>query len=155
MVKEYNDLRGHLKFLEEKGLLVRVKRPINKDTEIHPLVRWQFRGGLREEDRRAFLFENVIDNMGKKYDIPVALGVYAASKYIYAAGLGCEVEEVASLWERDLARPIEPQVVANGPVQDVVHMGKELKELGLDQFPVPISTPGFDNAPYITCAMRR
>jgi hypothetical protein len=27
-----------------------VDRLINKDTEMHPLVRWQFRGGIPEED---------------------------------------------------------------------------------------------------------
>ncbi|UCG65957.1 MAG: UbiD family decarboxylase [Deltaproteobacteria bacterium] len=149
----YNDLRDHLKKLEEKGLLVRVKREINKDTELHPLVRWQFRGGLAEEDRKAFLFENVVDSRGRKYDIPVVVGAYAASKYVYATGLGYEVDEVASNWERDLAHPMEPELVSDGPVQEVVHTGDELKELGVDQFPVPISTPGFDNAPYITCAM--
>jgi hypothetical protein len=29
---------------------VRVERAINKDTELHPLVRWQFCGGLKEAD---------------------------------------------------------------------------------------------------------
>ena len=52
------DVREHIKNLEASGLLVRVKRPTNKDTEIHPIVRWQFLGGIREEDRKAFLFEN-------------------------------------------------------------------------------------------------
>lgn len=153
MASGYNDLRDHLKKLEEKGLLVRVRREINKDTELHPLVRWQFRGGLPEEDRKAFLFENVVDSRGRKYDIPVVLGAYAASKYVYATGLGYEVDEVASNWERDLSHPIEPELVSDGPVHEVVHVGEELKELGVDQFPVPISTPGFDNAPYITCSM--
>ena len=39
-----------------------------------PLVRWQFRGGLREADRKAFLFTNVTDSKGRKYDIPVVIG---------------------------------------------------------------------------------
>jgi 3-polyprenyl-4-hydroxybenzoate decarboxylase len=42
--KYYRDVREHLKALEERGKLVRVKREINKDTELMPLVRWQFRG---------------------------------------------------------------------------------------------------------------
>ena len=153
MGRGYNDLRDHLKKLEEKGLLVRVRREINKDTELHPLVRWQFRGGLAEADRKAFLFENVVDSRGKKYDIPVVVGAYAASRYVYAVGLGYEADEVVLNWERDLSRPIEPVVVSEGPVQEVVHRGQELKDMGMDQFPIPISTPGFDNAPYLTCAM--
>jgi hypothetical protein len=45
-------LHQHLKNLEEHGLLRRITRLINKDTELHPLVRWQYRG-LTEEDRKA------------------------------------------------------------------------------------------------------
>ena len=41
--RRYKDLNEHLKLLEEKGLLIRVAREINKDTELHPLVRWQYR----------------------------------------------------------------------------------------------------------------
>jgi len=60
--------------LEKAGQLIRVDRPINKDTEMHPLVRWQFRGGLKESERKAFLFTNVVDSKGKRYDIPVIVG---------------------------------------------------------------------------------
>ena len=66
------------------GLLVRIDRPINKDTELHPLVRWQFVGGVPEDKRRAFLFTNVIDAKGRHYDIPVVVGALAASPEIYA-----------------------------------------------------------------------
>ncbi len=40
----YRDLREHVKALEANNKLVRIKRKINKDTELMPLVRWQFRG---------------------------------------------------------------------------------------------------------------
>ena len=73
------DLQSHLADLKKRGLLVRVDEPINKDTELHPLVRCQFIGGLPEQDRRAFLFTNVVDSTGKKYDFPVAVGALAAS----------------------------------------------------------------------------
>jgi len=49
----YSDLHEHLEALEKAGLLIGVDRPINKDTEMHPLVRWQFRGGIEEKDRKA------------------------------------------------------------------------------------------------------
>jgi hypothetical protein len=48
----YKDVREYLKTLEENGKLVRVLRAINKDTEMHPLVRLQYRG-LPEEDRKS------------------------------------------------------------------------------------------------------
>jgi 4-hydroxy-3-polyprenylbenzoate decarboxylase len=46
------DFQAHLAALEAHGLLVRVDRPINKDTELHPLARWQFQGGLAGEPLR-------------------------------------------------------------------------------------------------------
>jgi hypothetical protein len=36
---------------DAQGLLVRVDRPIDKDSELHPLVRRQFQGGLAEDQR--------------------------------------------------------------------------------------------------------
>jgi 4-hydroxy-3-polyprenylbenzoate decarboxylase len=67
---KYPDLHAHIAALERNGLLFRVQRPINKDTEMHALVRWQFRGGIAESQRKGFLFENVIDSTGRRYDIP-------------------------------------------------------------------------------------
>ena len=69
------DFQHHLRLLEERGLLTRIDRVIDKDSELHPLVRWQFQGGLAEEQRRAFLFTNVVDGSGRRYDIPVAVGL--------------------------------------------------------------------------------
>ena len=40
----YKDLREYITTLDKAGKLVRIKREINKDTELMPLVRWQFRG---------------------------------------------------------------------------------------------------------------
>ena len=47
---DYPDLQDHISALEEAGLLFRIDRPVNKDTELHPLVRWQFRGGIPRTD---------------------------------------------------------------------------------------------------------
>jgi len=52
----YLDLHEHVLALERAGLLVVVDETINKDTEMHPLVRWQYRGGIPEPERKAFLF---------------------------------------------------------------------------------------------------
>src|SRR5215204_7362874 len=86
------DFQEHLAALETNGLLHRIDRPINKDTELHPLVRWQFLGGVPEDKRRAFLFTNVTDVKGRRYDIPVAVGALAASPEIYAVGMGQPVD---------------------------------------------------------------
>src|SRR5437773_1818940 len=64
------DFQEHLANLEAASLLVRVDREVNKDTELHPLVRWQFQGGLDEDQRRAFLFTNVVGADGRRFDMP-------------------------------------------------------------------------------------
>src|SRR3970040_1611398 len=91
--KPYNDLRELIATLEEHGRLLRVKREINKDTELHPLVRWQFRG-LKEADRKAFLFENVTDSKKRKYHGSVLVGGLAASADIYCLGVKMAPEGV-------------------------------------------------------------
>lgn len=150
--RDYADLHDHLEELDRRGLLVRVEREINKDTELHPLVRWQFRGGIAEKDRKAFLFTNVVDSKGRKFDIPVAVGVLAASRDIYRTGIGCELDEIEASWRHARANPVDPVEVINAPCQEIVWSGDELDIAGqgLDGIPVPISTPGWDNAPYTT-----
>lgn len=149
------DFQTHLAQLEARGLLIRVDRPINKDTELHPLVRCQFLGGIPEEDRRAFLFTNVIDSSGRRYDMPVVVGALAASPKIYAVGMGCAVEEIGAAWTRAIANPIAPILVNSPACQEVVLRGEELRRHGggLASLPVPISTPGFDAAPYLTATL--
>src|SRR6195256_600220 len=146
------DLHDHIAALETAGQLIRVDRPINKDTEMHPLVRWQFRGGLKESERKAFLFTHVVDSKGKRYDIPVIVGGLAANREIYRIGLGCELDKIDETWARATAAPIPPRVVENAPCHEIVITGDELNKegQGLDGIPVPISTPGWDNAPYTT-----
>ena len=143
MDRKYADLHEHLAALERAGLLIRVDRAINKDTEMHPLVRWQFRGGIAERDRKAFLFNNVVDSKNKKYDIPVVVGALAASREIYRIGMNCPLDKINEVWTRAIANPVAPRVV-----KDAVCHERELK--GLDEIPIPISTPGWDIAPFTT-----
>jgi UbiD family decarboxylase len=149
------DLQEHLAILEAKGLLTRIDRPINKDTELHPLARWQFRGGLHEDERKAFLFTNVTDSHGTAYDIPVVVGGLAASAEIYASGLGVTVDEIGKVWVNAVAAPIAPILVERAVCQEIVLTGDDLTKPGggLASLPVPISTPGFDAAPYLTATL--
>ena len=110
------DFQQHLADLEARGLLVRIDRPINKDTELHPLVRWQFLGGVAEDKRRAFLFTHVTDGKGRRYDMPVAVGALAASPEIYALGMGRRVEEIGEAWMQAIHQPIAPVMVATPPL---------------------------------------
>ncbi|MBI4523979.1 MAG: UbiD family decarboxylase [Deltaproteobacteria bacterium] len=148
------DVREHLAALESAGLLVRINREINKDTQLHPLVRLQFRG-VAESDRRAFLFTNVTDGHGRRFDIPVAVCHLAGSQAIYALGMQCDPAKITKKWAEAIKNPIDPVSVTNGPVHEEVHLGKELDQpgFGLEEFPLPISTPGFDGAPFVTAGV--
>jgi len=150
--RSYPDLHDHIATLEKEGLLIRVDRPIDKDSEMHPLVRWQFRGGIAESDRKAFLFTNVHDAQGRKYDIPVIVGGLAANRKIYSLGLGCPIDKIAETWNRAESNPIAPRVLESAPCQETVITGADLDQpgCGLDGIPVPISTPGWDVGPYTT-----
>jgi 4-hydroxy-3-polyprenylbenzoate decarboxylase len=148
----YRDFRAHLKALEERRKLYRVTREINKDTELMPLVRWQFRG-LEEPQRKAFLFENVTDSKGRRYTMPVTVGTLAATTEIYAIGMMCRPDQIHERWARAQLNPMAPVTVTAAPAQEVIWRGADLLAgHGLDMIPVPISTPGFDNAPYLTSA---
>ncbi len=54
-----------------------------------------------------------------------------------------------------IANPIAPTVVTSAPCQEVVIKGDALRKPdgGLKLLPVPISTPGYDAAPYLTATL--
>jgi 4-hydroxy-3-polyprenylbenzoate decarboxylase len=149
------DLQEHLSDLEARGLVTRIDHPVNKDTELHPLVRLQFIGGIAEAERRAFLFTNVVDGSGRRYEMPVVVGAIAASAEIYSVGMRRPVEEIGAAWLAAIAGPIPPVRVASPRCQEVVLTGDALRAPngGLKRLPVPISTPGFDAAPYLTATL--
>jgi UbiD family decarboxylase len=148
----YPDFHAHLQTLRERGLLLEITRPIDKDAELHPLVRWQFVGGLPEAGRKAFLFTNIVNAQGRRYDIPVVVGAMAANRQIYSVGMGCSVDEIEAKWRHAMAHPIAPRLVARAECHDVIHEGAALQGEGngLDRLPIPVSTPGFDSAPTLT-----
>jgi 4-hydroxy-3-polyprenylbenzoate decarboxylase len=111
--------------------------------------------GVPEDERRAFLFTNVVDSRGRHYDIPVTVGALAASPRIYAIGMGCPVKEIGADWIHAISNPIAPITVSSPPCQEVVIRGDDLRrpDGGLASLPVPISTPGFDAAPYLAATL--
>ena len=148
----YRDLHDHLDALRAAGLLVEVDRPIDKDSQLHPLVRWQFVGGIDEPQRKAFLFTNIVDGLGRKYDMPVVVGAIAANREIYSIGMQAPVDQIQAKWDHAIANPIAPRVVTQAPCHEVIHEGRDLigEGKGLDMLPIPVSTPGFDSAPTLT-----
>ena len=151
----FRDLRDFIAQLEQTGNLHRITDRIEKNSELMPLVRWQYQG-LLDDQRKAFLFDNVTDPEGKSYDCRVAVGVLGASRAIYKLALGLneksEAGEVAERWNQALSHPIKPRSVKSGPVKEVILKGKDISRTdgGLLRFPVPISNPGFDGGPFLT-----
>lgn len=151
----YSDLRGFIEELDRRGRLHRWQRPVNKDSELMPLMRLQYRG-LPDEARRAFLYENVTDGRGRRYDMKVLTGMYGSSRQILALGMGCsDPGEIYEKWRAALAHPIDPVTVQSAPAQEEIHTGAELKTLGLTALPAPVEEPGFSGgirvtAPFIT-----
>jgi 4-hydroxy-3-polyprenylbenzoate decarboxylase len=150
--RAYPDLHDHLHALERAGLLRTIDAPVDKDSELMALVRWQFRGGIPEAERKAFLFTNVVDGRGRRYDLPVVVGALAANPAIYAIGMGVPVAEIGERWGRAMAHPIAPVEVADAPCQEMVLTGASLRGEGngMDALPIPVSTAGFDSAPGLT-----
>jgi len=153
--QSFRDLRDFIALLDETGHLYRISDRIDKNSELMPLVRWQYQG-LPDGQRKAFLFENVTDPNGKHYDCQVAVGVLGASREIYKMALGVAKDDnpgtVAEHWNRALSQPIPPRIVKNGPVKEVILKGRAISRSdgGLLRFPVPISNPGFDGGPFLT-----
>ncbi|HYK14319.1 MAG TPA: UbiD family decarboxylase [Burkholderiales bacterium] len=148
----YPDLHAHLEALKAQGLLLTIDEPIDKDAELHALVRWQFVGGIEEVERKAFLFTNIVNAHGRKYAMPVVVGAIAANRAIYSIGMGVPVEEIQAKWDYALAHPVQPKIVTKAECHDVVIEGAALQGEGhgLDLLPIPVSTPGFDSAPTLT-----
>ena len=158
------DFQTHLAALEAAGLVVRVDRPIDKDSELHPLVRWQFQGGLPENERRAFLFTNVVDSNGKKYDMPVVVGALAASPEIYAIGMGKPVEEIGNAWinrrtvyehEGEAQALIDPLHGRYWRVENPRKLSEVGDPVGYKLMPgenvAPMALPGSDIRPHSLC----
>jgi hypothetical protein len=111
-------------------LLYTIHEPVNKDTELHPLVRWQFRGGIPEHKRKAFLFKHVVDSAGRRYAGDVVVGALAATPEIYRIGMNApSLKDIGPLWEKAIANPIPPVVVdrAHAPCQEVIIEGQALQ----------------------------
>ena len=121
--RSYPDLHEHILALARENLLVVVDEPINKDTEMHPLVRWQYCGGIPEPERKAFLFTQPIDSKGRRFDCAVLVAGLAANRDVYRIGFGKSLDDIGGIWikacqfryqHRDgTMRPISPPAITS------------------------------------------
>ena len=151
----FADFRALIDDFERRGKLYRWGRPVNKDTELMPLMRLQYRG-LPDDKRQVLLFENVLDSKGRQYGVKVATGMYGSSRTILGLGMGCEdPQEIYEKWHRALAKPLPPRLVDFSPLHEKVYSGSSLSQFGLTDLPAPVEEPGFScgirvTAPFIT-----
>ncbi len=136
-----NDLREYLDDLEERGLLKRISKPVNKDWEIAAVSRVVFQD-IPQEKRPALLFEHV-----EGFDIPVVVGALGGSRAIYCQAIGADPKMILNKWKEAIANPIPTMLVKSGVCQENVLMGEEAD---IFKFPVPIWTVGEDPGPYLT-----
>src|SRR5262245_33449173 len=108
----YRDLREYLGVLQDRGLLHRVGKEVDKDWEIAAVARVLFQR-VPSTQRPAILFEKV-----KGFDIPVVAGVLGASWSVYALALGTTVQGIADKWTHAQKKPIDPVLVSSGPCKE-------------------------------------
>jgi 2,5-furandicarboxylate decarboxylase 1 len=146
------DMRTWLGYLEQRGLLKRIAKEVDRDWEIAAFSREVF---LRyDKDKRpGLLFENV-----KGSRIPVAAGVVGGSREIYAAALGVPpermTESVGKKWAEAISNRVPTVMVDRGPVQENVLTGDQAD---LSMFPHPFWTHGHDPGYFLTapCVITR
>ena len=173
------DLASFLRFLEERGELVRVAEPVDPYLEVTELADRFVKAG----EQPALLFENPTPGERGRAagrtttarapdgrPVPLVINLFASRRRM-AWALGCEdiaeavarIEEPLSLgppdglWDkvRMLGKLKEwggstPRTVAKGRCRDVVVQGEQLRTSGLlDLMPVLTTWPG-DGGPYIT-----
>lgn len=134
-------MRDFLGVLEQKGLLRRIQKPVDRTWEPAALAKWMFQA-LPAERRFGMFFENVSGS-----DIPLVTGALGANAAAYATALGVEVDGINEFWVNAFSNPIPPKTVEQGPCQEVVITGKDVR---LSYLPIPVWTPGKDKGAYIT-----
>lgn len=105
----FEDMRGFIEGLEKAGELIRIQE------ELSPV--YEIPGAIRQVDKRmgsAVLFEKV-----RGFSVPV-VGNLLGRRRRLALALGVPEEELAQAYAARKQRPIPPQLVQQGPVQEVV-----------------------------------
>lgn len=131
------DLRAFLTLLDARGLLLRVRRPVDPRTELAALV--------TEAERRgqAVLFEAVTGS-----SMSVAANVVGGRRLL-ALGLGVPPDHVVPTFLAKSRERIAPVVVGDAPVQEVVRIDAEVD---LRRLPLVVHSEK-DAGPYLTAGL--
>ena len=126
-------LRPFLEKAHQHGYLVIIDREVDPHLEMARII--NALGG------RPVLFTNV-----RGSDYRVVAGVCSARKY-FALALDIEEAQLLPILIEALTNPVEPEVVASAPCQEVVE-----REVDLDKLPILTHLPG-DGGSYITAGV--
>ena len=159
----FTSLRDFIKALEQSGDLVRVSEPVSTNLEMT-----EIQTRIIAERGPAILFENVINEQGKKAGMPVLVNLFGSVGRIAAAlntkpeGLReigkalaflqkpAPPESLKSAWSLlPLAKDVlamRPKTLKKAPVHEVVLKGQDIN---LDLLPIQTCWPG-EPAPLIT-----
>jgi UbiD family decarboxylase len=139
-----HDFRSLARLLEERGDLVRIRRPVDSKYEVAALMT------RLEAAGKAFIFENV---RGAK--LPLIGGLFnrverfGTALDVAPASRPFSHDDLDRLIEQAKARPITPRTVATGPAAEIIKTGAEVN---LHELPVP-SFFELDSGPFITAAI--
>lgn len=127
-------LRQWLERLDEANLLNRVSRKVH----IGEVAR-----EIESHYRQATLFESIDD-----YAFPLAANTFS-NRSMMALALETREDGILGALEARMRRRIEPVVVDQSPLKDVIHTGSDVN---LARFPLHLQHQ-FDGAPYISASV--
>ena len=159
----YKSLRDFIELLEKEGKLVRISEPVSTHLEMTEIQTRVLRDG-----GPAILFENVIDDTGKKSNMPVLVNLFGTVERV-AWGMNREPHQLREVGETlaflrqpepphsmkdalsmlPLAKQVlsmKPKQVKKAACQEVVLTGDDID---LDALPIQTCWPG-EPAPLIT-----
>jgi 2,5-furandicarboxylate decarboxylase 1 len=134
----FKDLREFLKLLEEKGELLKTRKPVDVKFEISSYIR-----KTSDQQGPALLFENV-----KNFNMPVVGGVFATRERAFLA-LESSPQDYVNRFEHALDHVLPPKMVSSASCKEVIHTGKDVD---LTRLPIPTFSEK-DPAPFITLGL--
>ena len=159
----FSSLRDFINRLEKDGRLVRVGKPVSPNLEMT-----EIQTRLLAEGGPAVLFENVVDDEGAPFGMPVLVNLFGTIERV-AWGMNREPDQLREIGEtlaflrqpdlpegwRDAVKALpmvktvmamKPKMVTTAPCQEVVLKGADID---LSRLPVQTCWPG-EPAPVIT-----
>src|ERR1044071_862370 len=111
----FKDLREFLTLLDEKGELLRTRKPVDLKFEISSYIR-----KTSDEQGPALLFHNV-----KNSKMPVLGGVFATRERAFLA-LETTAQDYVNKFHNALDHLVAPRLVSDAPCKEVIYTGRDV-----------------------------